>query len=632
MRIAIDCEFSFDEDNEFYLVCAAVTQEDGQEKTWWRDQLEDLREYIVAHKSDTWVAHNVECAEGFMWQSLGLRPSTYRWHDTLMSSRVVHNKCAKTHMKHSLADCLKREHIADMDVDAKHEDQAMCVWRQDVTWGAHLAKLESNKEHLMAYCLSDTKYLIQLDESLESRMAKRMPLKGLIDRAPVLEPERRSGYYGTLAALASEISWRGIPLNPERVSAIRRNAPASIARMQEEFLQKYPGTFRRTKNKLTKSVAECREYAGKVYGNNPPRTATGNISLASEHTKPHKDTGDFLGDYYTMDKQCRALASFAKQDREKNWLGMFLPKRNIIRPRINLCGTATGRAGSKPSSGFIPTMGKTFRGLMDPPEGMVLVELDYHSEEIGVQAYLTDDKTMASMYEGPDYYTQIAQSIDPTVKDKHDPRRKTYKIISLMSNYGCGVAHLAEIAKIPERDAKKILDKLKRMFSRYWKYVAKHTSEDIVSSTQPLWFSDGFRIYNCGGKVTSLGNWPFQGAGARILRELLIEFRRAHIDVVAPVHDALIFLAPESDWESVANRAADIMRDVSRKVLGTAVDVGDPEVTYHNIVNCHSEMSTREQYATVPDNKYKEQFLKYLEVVDTELVGDTVNLYVDEKM
>ena len=627
MRIAIDCEFSFDIDNEFFAVCAAATQEDGETRTWWYDQLDELKAYIVAHKADTFVAHNVETAEGYLFQSLGYRPTKFRWHDTLMMSRVVHNQCAEKHLKHGLADCLAREHIKKLDADQKHEDQSICIWRQDCSWEAHLAKLEASKEHLLEYCLSDTKYLLQLDSVLDKGMQKH--LLHTLDRAKPLEETRRSDYFGFLSAVASEVSWNGIPLDAERVRKLLTNAPTAMTHAQRAFNKKYPGSFRESKNKLTKNVAKCREYAAQVYGSDPPLTASHQVSLASANTKNHKDLDDFLGDYYNLDKKCRALASFSKKSREKNWLGMYLPKRGVVRPRINILGTQTGRCGSKPSTGFIYTMGKAFRGLINPPEDYVIVELDYHSEEIGCQAYLSGDKTMAEMYEGPDYYTSIAQRLDPTVKDKHDPKRKKYKVISLMSNYGCGAEHLAEIAGISEKEAKDTLKDLKTMFKTYWRYVGKCL--DKCEEGGSLAFSDGFRIKNAGGKTTSLGNWPFQGVGALVLRKLLVELYKSNVRVVAPIHDAIAFMCREDEWKDVADKVAQIMRDVSEECLGTLVDVGEPEVTYHDIVNCHSEFSSREQYNTEPPNKYYTEFMTYMmQGVDTPISADYSNLYVDE--
>ena len=623
MRIGIDCEFSFDADNEFFLVCAAVTQEDGGTQTWWFDELNSLKEYLAAHKEDTFVAHNIETAEGYMFQSLGLRPTRFKWEDTLLMSRIVYNECS-VHVRHDLTACIKRTLHINLDEGEKHENQMLCVWKQDCSWEEHLAKLESNRDRLLEYCLSDTKYLCRLSYMLECdiRQVRRRPL----DEAGILMADRRSKYFGFLSAYASEISWAGIPLNHDRVRRLLENAPKAMSAAQTSFESKYPGTFRLVGKKLTKNVAVCREYAGKVYGSKPPKTATGNISLASEFTKDHKDLNDFLGDYYNLDKKCRALASFSKPNREKNWLGMYLPKRGIVRPRLNMLGTQTGRCGSKPSTGFIYTMGKTFRGLIDPPEGYVIVELDYHSEEIGCQAYLTGDKTMAEMYEGPDYYTSIAQRLDPTVKDKHDPKRKKYKVISLMSNYGCGAAHLAEIAGIPEAEARKILIDLKGMFKTYWDYVKR------TSSNHALSFSDGFKIKrSSSSKATSIGNWPFQGIGALILRKLLISLWQKKIRVVAPIHDAIAFMAPESTWRQVSETVAQAMRDASAECLGKAIDVGDAEVTFHGIPNCHSEFNSREQYATEPPNKYLAEFLEYMGDMGEKPEPDSENLYVDEE-
>lgn len=626
MKISIDCEFSFDAGNEFFLVCAAATEEEGATHTWWYDQLDDLKAYILAHKDDVWVAHNIETAEGYMFQYLGLRPTRFKWEDTLLMSRIVNNECTVKHRKHDLATCLSKDLHIKIDEDEKHRNQKLCVWYKDCTWEEHIAKIEANKELLLKYCLSDTTHLCRLATHYEPGI-KRI-YKKPVDRANPMHADRFPCYYGFLAAFASEISWNGIPLDRGRVSRLLVNAPKAMASAQTRFVEKYPGTFRVVGKKLTKNVSVCREYAEKVYGENPPRTVKGFVSLASENTKNHKDLEDFLGDYYNLDKKCRALASFSKSQREKNWLGMYIPRLGVIRPRINMLGTQTGRCGSKPSTGFIYTMGKTFRGLIDPPPGYVIVELDYHSEEIGCQAYLTGDKTMAEMYEGPDYYTAIAQRMDPTVKDKHDPKRKKYKVIALMSNYGCGARHLAEIAGISNKEAASILDSLKRMFGKYWDYVKDTINTDDYDK---LIFSDGFRITKTpDGKETSLGNWPFQGVGALILRKLLVRLWQKNIRVVAPIHDAIAFMAPEASWRDVTATVANLMREVSKECLGNEIDVGDPEVTYHGIPNCHSEFSTREQYAKEPPNKYLQEFMEYMRGPETDLAPDTENLYIDE--
>ena len=650
MRIAIDCEFSFDADNEFVCICACVTQEDGQKVSFWRNEMDKLKEYIEAHRSDIWVSHNIEPAEGYLFQSLGLRPTKFRWHDTLLMSRIVHNSCASERLKHGLDACLAREKIIEIDHEQKKADQSICIWKQDCSWEQHLTQMDACKEHLLKYCMSDTEHLLLLDSILDEKLKMKLTQGKYnhIDKDVVLEPERRANYYGFLASYASEVSWHGIPLDAERVSTIKANAPKAMAKTQMDFNEKYPGTYRLVNKKLTKDVKKCREYALQCYGKDFPKTMAGFVSLASEHTKNYKDIPDnFLGDYYNADKRCRALSSFAKSKREKNWLGMYLPKRGVIRPRINLLGTQTGRCGSKPSSGFIYTMGKAFRGLVNPPEGYVLVELDYHSEEIGIQAYLSHDAKMAKMYEGPDYYTEIAHSIDPSITSKHDPRRKQYKVISLMSNYGAGVAHLSEISKLSIRESTKVLNHLKTMFATYWSYV--NACKMSCSKTRFLWFSDGFRIRYNGGKITTLCNFPFQSCGSYVLRQLMVELYKAKIQLVAPVHDAIVFMCKEDEWKATAEKAAQIMRDVSERAVGKVIDVGEPEVTFHDFVNCHSELNSREDYLKLYEQnehydqmkankekisdalQYYHDYLGFIQPAEgDDIEGDSQNLYIDE--
>lgn len=641
MRIAIDSEFSFDDDCEFFAVCVAVTQEDGETHTWWHDQLDDLKSYIVSHKSDTWVAHNVETAEGYLFQSLGLKPTSFRWHDTLLMSKVAHNYCtSRKRLLHGLADCLEREDIAYRDHAEKKSDQSICIYRPEkTTWNAHLAMLEMNKEHLMEYCLKDTADLLALDTVLDETVSEDFEEDQVLDRATYLHPTRRAAWFGFLSAYMSECGWRGIPLSRERVKNLKYNAPHAVAYLQKCFEKKYPGTFRHDKKKLTKNVKVCREYAAAQYGEDAPRTESGEVSLASKYTKEYEQIGGFLWDYHELDKHCRALASFCKADRNKNWLGHYLVREGVVRPRISLLSSITGRCGSKPSSGFIFTMGKPFRGLIDPPEGRVLVELDYHSEEIACQAYLSGDTTMAEMYDHPhvddDYYTTLAVDVFGATPEERD----TYKVIALMSNYGCGAQKLTDVSKKDFDFCDSTLDTLKDTFDTYWSY-----DDECIEKCRKwgyIAFSDGWRVMydkKRPGKATTLINWPFQGVGALILRKMLFKLWQADIELVAPVHDAVVFLADEATWKETTAIVTKCMEDAAEECLGKKIGVGAPEVTFHGLPNCHSELCRREDY--VSENyppkkakkikKYYALFNQYLTVSDED-IPDTENLYVDEE-
>lgn len=637
MRIAVDSEFSFDDDNEFFPVCVAVTAENGEQRTWWHDQLEDLKSYIEEHKSDTWIAHNVETAEGYLWMHLGLRPTDYRWHDTMLMSKAEANKCTSAKkVRHGLADVLERFDIAYRDHDEKKSDQLICVYEPSTTtWKLHMEKLEKLKEHLLEYCLKDTANLIALDTVLDKLISEEFDEDQILDKAKPLEPHRRAGWFGFLAAYMSECSWRGIPLSVERVQRLTSNASNAIAYLQSGFERKYNGTFRKVGNRLQKNVKKCREYAAEQYGDEAPLTDSGEVSLASKFTKEYENIGGFLWDYHEMDKHCRALASFSRKCRDKNWLGHFLPKESVVRPRIGLLNAVSGRCGSQTSSGFIFTMGKPFRGLIDPPEGKVLVELDYHSEEIACQAYASGDAVMTEMYDHPevdnDYYTTLAVKVFGATKDERD----TYKQIALMSNYGCGAKKLADVSKKPIEFCEDTLEKLHETFATYWDFVDNAISTAV--KYKYIAFSDGWRIQwdrKHPGKVTTLINWPSQGVGALILRKMLFKLWKANVELIAPVHDAVVFMADESSWKETAAVVTKIMEDASEECLGKKIGVGAPEVTYHGLINCHSGFSTREEYEKGEFGKKAKKYMKLYEMYTTvskEISPDTDNLYIDEE-
>ena len=588
MLNAVDCEFSFDDDNEFVPWYVDFTQEDGVNVRFKWDEMDECSKYIDEHAKDTFICHNGENAEAWLWCHLGKRPTAYKWADTLLMSRAVYNYCtSKKKIRHDLATCLKRELGIVRDHDTKKEDQLFFVYEPtETTWADHVAKVMADCQHGQDYCHEDTVNGIDLYRSLDGKLSKAFSESLVLDHAEPIPPERRATWFGFLMAYMGETSWRGIPLNDERVRKLSINAKNAIKKIQRNFERLYPKTFRTEGDKMTKNVDRCRELAHAQYGENPPRTKTGQVSLASEYTKEYEEVGGFLWDYHEMDKQCRALASFIKTDRNKNWLGHYMPQRHIVRPRLNLLAAITGRCGSKPSSGFIPTMGKAFRGLMDPPPGFVIGEADFANAEIFNQAKLSGDQVMLEHYLHPrvedDYYKTLCVDVF------HDDvsMRDTYKVIALMSNYGCGEKKLAAVSKKPLSFCRATLRQLKRAFKTYWNYddtcIRKCQDRGYIA------FSDGWSVKydrRNPGKATTLINWPFQGVGAVVLRKMLFYCWKEGIQLIAPVHDALMFLAPEDKWTEVADVVRKCMLRAADEVIGPGCKVGDVEITYHGIIN-----------------------------------------------
>jgi DNA polymerase-1 len=62
-------------------------------------------------------------------------------------------------------------------------------------------------------------------------------------------------------------------------------------------------------------------------------------------------------------------------------------------------------------------------------------------------------------------------------------------------------------------------------------------------------------------------NWPVQSAGADMLRMAMIALEDANIEVVAPVHDAVLIQAPSTQIDEIAAETRAIMRRVSGQML-----------------------------------------------------------------
>jgi hypothetical protein len=394
-----------------------------------------------------------------------------------------------------------------------------------------------------------------------------------------------------------------------------------------------------------------RKYAIEVYKGvdgegEVPVTRTGRVSLRKEDIKPYASKSvkrNFLGDLYYYKKKAQALSSFIKPSRDRNWLGHFDGK--AVHPLFGLCRAITGRCGMKPSQGFIYTMAKFLRGLIDPPRGWVILEFDFSSEEIGIQAYLTGEAVKARMYESPTYgkyYCDVAHSFWPDFVSKADPRYKTAKAMSLMTEYGCGAKKLASVARVPKPFAKAFIRHMHKLFPTYWRYVER-LQDMALTKKKHIAFPDGFGVKaSKKARPTTFGNWAFQGLGAVILRQIVLDLDREGIQLVAPIHDAVAVICKESEMESIKAKVVQIMENASKKFCGTVIGVGSPEITYHGIVNCHSECETREDYAKLPeklagtdDYDAREYYAEYDQYVgrlmpSTEMSPDDSSPWCDE--
>jgi DNA polymerase I-like protein with 3'-5' exonuclease and polymerase domains len=237
------------------------------------------------------------------------------------------------------------------------------------------------------------------------------------------------------------------------------------------------------------------------------------------------------------------------------------------RPSLFPFGTATGR-NAHAKSPYNAHAG--VRGFMFFPPETVGAYIDWRTQEVGVAAFLSDDKQLKADYLSGDVYHALAvmcglTNQDPIHWKKTEPAmRDRMKALQLGINYGMGVPSLARGLNRHPLIASEIIERHKRRCSRYWEWRDDmvHTAmmDRRIESTHgwPL------RISNSPNKRT-LYNFPMQSGGAEMLRLAAWRLCEAGIVPIMLVHDAI--LLEESDMERIEH-AKEIMEKAGQDVLG----------------------------------------------------------------
>src|SRR5262245_52976535 len=115
-------------------------------------------------------------------------------------------------------------------------------------------------------------------------------------------------------------------------------------------------------------------------------------------------------------------------------------------------------------------------------------------------------------------------------------------------------------------EAHEILARLRARFHRFQDFVLSvgdHAGLDMEISTCFDW-----RL-KCpsGSNPRTIRNFPIQATGAMILHALLLLAERRGIQIVAPIHDAVVVQCDANEVEDVADALDRAMRDASATVL-----------------------------------------------------------------
>ena len=334
-----------------------------------------------------------------------------------------------------------------------------------------------------------------------------------------------------------------------------------------------------------------------------PLTASGRLKMDTDTLEEYfKDEENFGGEFYKLNKICSQLSGI-----QKGWMTNLSKKDGrLYYQSMYPFRSLTGRCQPHKTQGYVFGWTKFLYGIIEPPKGKMLVELDFSSEETAIQAALAHDKVYEAVYKEKDIYMAISALLgkipkadyqnlsQKELKEKYHSIRKKIKTFTLAWSYGAGERVLAARSGMTIEETRKIKDELtNKLFIQSTKYKQAVVECAKSRNFKTVSFPDGFicRVQTQGKEdftATTINNLPFQGFGSYILREVVLAIADAHLslDMVATVHDAIVFLVDEDDYNTI-EKVKKIMAETADsclKVDKPLVKVGEPEVVHHGEV------------------------------------------------
>jgi DNA polymerase I-like protein with 3'-5' exonuclease and polymerase domains len=223
------------------------------------------------------------------------------------------------------------------------------------------------------------------------------------------------------------------------------------------------------------------------------------------------------------------------------------------------------------------------RGLIKPPPGFGLAYLDFGAEEVAIAAALSHDARLAEHYQSDDIYWRFAVTAGLDSRGDRKTVRALVKVLFLAIGYGMGPPRLARSAGITLAEAKELL----ALHSATYPDFTRWRSNVVDAAYLHGWLRTayGWQRVGCGsvssrrkGKAgvidlknahrhwgrsvphTELMNWPIQSAGADLMRIVCIAATEAGIELVMPVHDGFLIVAPLDRLEHDIARMDSIMK------------------------------------------------------------------------
>jgi hypothetical protein len=230
----------------------------------------------------------------------------------------------------------------------------------------------------------------------------------------------------------------------------------------------------------------------------------------------------------------------------------------------------TGR--NQPSnSRFIFGPSTWLRGLIQPEPGYGLAYIDWKQQEFGVAAALSGDELMMNAYRSGDPYLTFAKQANAVpadaTKSSHKDQRNLFKACVLAVQYGMGETSLAQRIGQPPIIARGLLKLHRDTYRTFWRWSDAMLDDAMLTGKIQTVFGWTYHV-GSDPNPRSLRNFPMQANGAEILRLACCLGTERSIEVCAPVHDAVLIVAPLDALDDHVERMRLAMAEAARIVLG----------------------------------------------------------------
>lgn len=411
-------------------------------------------------------------------------------------------------------------------------------------------KMDGSDHHVWDYASGDGTSTWQLWQALNIRIAK--PYYTSQSREYTLSKIAKVEM--DLISVLHKMSVRGIRVDEERLDFITKWAKNS-----------YDVGMAELEGMNVKSPIAVKAYLEANGVTDWPLTEKGAPSFPEAWLRTHKP-GQVI---VAVRKSKTLLDSFLTPLRQKHLHnGRVYPE--IHQTRGEEFGTVTGRmSSSNPNFQAIPgkrqaDLGRMFRSIFIPDEGMEFCEADYSTCEIRICAHYCQAKLWVDGFNaGVDAHTSISTALG--IKRQHA------KTINLALMTGAGKRAIAEDLGLSLEEGSAIVDTYFGGLPELKQFQISATNafknRGFVSTLlgRRLQLNDPRFAYKAINRLT-------QGGNGDMTKERLVAMDKCDITPVMPVHDSILFQNKKGDTKSMMD-ALNTMCDMSNLGLTVPMEV-----------------------------------------------------------